>query len=256
MLQREFSEIRGFQTRQPLRTPVRLLKGINAPAVVIEAGNFSPGGAEAAKARFVEAVERSGLNTDYRIDSESREPVPNAFAKHARYVDLAVVGQPNPDQDVLPGTPMVESAFLSSGRPALVVPYIGAPETLGDRVLIAWDAGREAARAVNDALPILAKAKLVTVLAVNPKDGTQEHGMQPGADIALHLARHDVKVESKVTYADDIGVGDAILSRAADVAADLIVMGGYGHSRLRELVLGGATRHLLQHMTVPVLMSH
>ncbi len=211
---------------------------------------------EKAKARFVEAVDKAGLIADCRIDDESREPVALAFARHARYVDLAVVGQPDPDEDQLPGSPLVENAFLSSGRPALVVPYIGAPEAMGTRVIVAWDASREAARAVNDALPILAKAKSVMVLAVNPRGGTREDGRQPGADIALHLARHDITVESKVANAEDIDTGDIILSRAADEGADLLVMGGYGHSRLREMVLGGVTRHMLRHMTIPVLMSH
>ena len=154
---------------------------------------------EKAKARFVEAVDKAGLIADCRIDGESREPVALAFARHARYVDLAVVGQPDPDEDELPGSPLVENAFLSSGRPALVVPYIGAPEAMGTRVIVAWDASREAARAVNDALPILAKAKSVMVLAVNPRGATREDGRRPGADIALHLARHDITVESKVT---------------------------------------------------------
>jgi nucleotide-binding universal stress UspA family protein len=119
--------------------------------------------------------------------------------------------------------------------------------------VIAWKCTAEASRAVHDALPILVRAKSVTVMEVNPPAGRAPH--IAGTDIAAHLARHGVRVEVSPTTAAEIGVGDAILSRAADLGADMIVMGAYGHSRLREFVFGGVTLHLLRHMTVPVLMS-
>jgi len=147
-----------------------------------------------------------------------------------------------------------EELALGVGRPVLVVPRYGTFETVGQRVLIAWNGSREATRAVNDAIPILKMATKVTVLSVDP-EGEPDRRL-PGADLALHLARHGIAAEAESTQALDIGVGDVLLSRAADLGADLIVMGAYGHSRLREMMLGGATRHLLQHMTVPVLMSH
>src|SRR5262249_44560338 len=123
--------------------------------------------------------------------------------------------------------------------------------TVGERVLVAWAHSREATRAVHDALPLLKLAKSVTVMEVNP-----EPDHLGGADIALHLTRHGVKAEVASTTSGDINNGDAILSRAADLTADLLVMGGYGHSRLREFAFGGVTRHILEHMTLPVLMSH
>jgi nucleotide-binding universal stress UspA family protein len=137
----------------------------------------------------------------------------------------------------------------------IVVPFIRAAATIGERVLVAWDGGREAARAVNDALPILERAKSVTVLSVNPasEDGSRR---EPGADISLHLARHGVKVEAQRRITTEISAGDAILNEIASKGSDLLVMGAYGHSRLRELVLGGVTRQILGSMTVPVLMSH
>jgi len=138
----------------------------------------------------------------------------------------------------------------------LVVPYAGTFSAPGQRVLVAWNASPQATRAVNDALPLLARAAKVTILAINPAGGSRGHGEVPGADIALHLARHGVRAEATHVYADDIEVGDVILSRAADFSADLIVMGAYGHARLREIVLGGATRSLFEHMTAPVFMSH
>jgi nucleotide-binding universal stress UspA family protein len=136
------------------------------------------------------------------------------------------------------------------------VPYAGQFERVGERVLVAWNASRESTRAINDALPLLKNAAMVTVLAVNPKHGIEGHGDVPAADIALHLARHGVKAEAAHTIAKDISEGDALLSYAADLGVDLIVSGGYGHSRAREMVFGGVTRTLLQEMTVPMLLSH
>ena len=135
-----------------------------------------------------------------------------------------------------------------------MLPYIGAGERLGTRVMVAWDGGRQAARAVGDALPLLERAHSAVVLVINPRRGA--HGERPGADITLHLARHGVTVEAQHLEAEDLTVGDALLSRLADQDIDLLVMGAYGHSRLRELVPGGVTRQIFQQMTVPVFMSH
>jgi len=207
---------------------------------------------EAAKARFIEVVERAGLSADCRTAHCPGTGIAEVIGLHARYTDLVVLGQPDENRE--PENHIAEDVVLSSGRPALVVPYIGAGKTIGERVMIAWDAGREAARAVHDALPVLERAKSVVVLVINPRRGN--HGAEPGADIALHLARHGIKVQAQNTEVKDLSVADALLSRLADQGIDLLVMGAYGHSRLRELVFGGVTRQLFQQMTVPVLMSH
>jgi nucleotide-binding universal stress UspA family protein len=123
-------------------------------------------------------------------------------------------------------------------------------------VLVGWDSSREATRAINDAMPLLQAAQAVTVLAIDPTDGPAGHGEMPGADIALHLARHGVKATIESTVSAGIGIGNVLLSRASDLGADLLVMGAYGHSRVRELVLGGSTRTVIESMTLPVLMSH
>jgi nucleotide-binding universal stress UspA family protein len=128
------------------------------------------------------------------------------------------------------------------GRPILITPYIGGFIDTGRRVLIGWDASREATRAVNDAMPLLAAASSVTVLSIDPKQSPETHGEIPGADITLHLARHGVSAEVQSTVSAGIGVGNTLLSKASDLSADLLVMGSYGHSRTRELLLGGATR--------------
>lgn len=215
-------------------------------------------GARAAAARveaaFRSAAERAGISAEWRmVEGE----IAAVATLHARYADIAVLGQIDPD-NVPAGSAarLPESVLLGSGRPVLLVPYAGRFEAVGETVLVAWNATREAARAVQDALPLLEQAEQVTVLAVNPAPGIGGEGDLPAADMAHYLARHGVKAEASYTVAGDIDVSDLILSRAADLGSDLIVMGGYGHSRIREFVLGGVTRSLLQHMTVPVLLSH
>lgn len=206
---------------------------------------------EEAQALFQRAVEAHGVTEhDWRtVDGD----LIDVMATHTRYVDLAVVGQAEAadEERSLP-----DHLVLDAGRPVLVVPSVGEYPVLGERVVVAWDASREATRAVNDAMPILRQAKKVVVLTINAAPTPNGHGEEPGADIALHLARHGVQVEVQQEVARDMGVGEVLLSRLADDDADLLVMGAYGRSRMRELILGGATRHVLQHMTVPVLMSH
>lgn len=175
------------------------------------------------------------------------------LALQARYADLVVVSQTDPEDPcsrMAPGMP--EYVMLTSARPVLVLPYAGVFENIGSKVLVAWDAGSEATRAVTNAIPMLRRAGKVTVAVFNPGDA---HGPQPGSDIALYLARHGVKVEVSVQHTS-IDIGEALLSLAADVDADLIVMGGYGHTRFREMMLGGVTETVLKSMTAPVLMSH
>ena len=203
---------------------------------------------------FRERLRRDGIEGEWRqVEGRASETV----ALHARYADLAVLGQPDPKaSDFTSAAQVPLAALLSSGRPVLIVPYAGSFPAVGERVLVAWKSSREAARAVNDALPLLREARSVTVLAINPEEGVAGDGDTPAADIALHLARHGVKAEAAHTVATTIPEGDALLNYAADMSADLIVAGGYGHSRLRELAFGGVTRTLLTTMTVPVLLSH
>lgn len=174
-------------------------------------------------------------------------------ATHARYADLVVVNQTDPDEG---GSHLADQLLLSANRPVLVVPYVGAFESIGNRILVCWNASAEAARAVTDALPLLQRASKVTVLSIDARASETGHGEQPGADVALFLARHGVTVEVVQTVSGGHKEGNIILSRAADEGSDLIVIGAYGHTRLRETILGGATRTILQSMTVPVLMSH
>ena len=210
--------------------------------------------ADEVREQFEHVARLRGLSPEWRLVPEGPDGDP---ALHARYADLTILGQLDPDRGETEGLrPRPEQVTLASGRPILIVPYAGRFENVGQRVVIAWNSAREAARAVHDAMPLLVAAEAVTVLTINPREGPQGHGELPGADISLHLARHGVKAQVERTVAADLPVGEVLLSRLADLGADLLVMGAYGHSRMRELLLGGATRSLLQSMTVPVLMSH
>ena len=204
------------------------------------------------ESEFNKQVSAAGLrNVEWR---SAVDDLVEAMTLHARYADLLVIGQTDAsDNGQLPAD-FPERLVLAAGRPVLILPNVGSFATIGKRILVAWNPSREATRAVTDAIPLLQRAENVHVMAVNPKAG--EHGTVAGADIGLYLARHGVRVEVKTDHGAEIDVGNELLSRAADLDADLIVMGGYGHSRLTEWVLGGATRTILQSMTVPVLMSH
>lgn len=206
---------------------------------------------ERARTAFDTAVSRHDVRGEWRTGSG--DPA-GLIGTHARYADLAVMGQAAEDDD--PDDPELPTVVATvTGRPMLIVPRAGSFGEAGKRVLVCWNASREATRAITDALPILQRADHVTVLAVNPDDGAG-HGAVPGADISHYLARHDVRAEANRTYADDIDVADAILSRASDLGCDLIVMGAYGHSRVREWIFGGVTRSIMRTMTRPVLISH
>jgi nucleotide-binding universal stress UspA family protein len=154
----------------------------------------------------------------------------------------------------LPDEVINEGVLFESGRPVIFVPFIHKGAMKLDRMMVCWDGSRAATRAIADAMPLLKKAKQIEVVIISDKPGKEDE--LSGADLGQHLARHGLKVEVNRIISPDIDVPSTILSHAADSFADMIVMGGYGHSRMREFVLGGATRGLLESMTVPVLMSH
>jgi len=174
-----------------------------------------------------------------------------SLSQLARCFDAVVLPQPDPNG--VDTSDIVEACLFGSGRPLVLVPYIRTRPAIG-RVLIAWDGGPPAARAVADALPILALAHHVEVVTIRKEEDENPH--LSGRMLARHLARHGIQADAKRLLIDDIDVANMLLSHAADTGADLIVMGGYGHSRLREMVLGGTTREILRSMTVPVLLSH
>ncbi len=208
--------------------------------------------AKAAVAKFEEATRGSGLSFESRWISTSFVGTGDLFGRIARRFDLSVVRQVEPDRNT-PAPLIIEAALFDAGRPMLVVPYIQRAGMKLDRIMVCWDGSRSAARAVGDAMPFLTRAKAVEVVVIGDRVKSKEI---PGADMAHHLVRHGVKVEVNEIIATDIDAADVILSHASDSATDFMVMGGYGHSRLREFVLGGVTRSILSTMTIPTLMSH
>jgi nucleotide-binding universal stress UspA family protein len=210
--------------------------------------------ADRLEAAFRDRLHHDGLEGEWRVVEGAAGEV---VALHGRYADLVVLGQNDPR--ALTGTRVMDlpaTALMACGRPLLMVPFAGTFPVVGQDVLVGWNATAEAARAINDALSILQQAHKVTVLSINPRRGIRGDGDVPAADIALHLARHGIQAEAAHTVATDIPEGDALLSYAADIGADLLVTGMYSHSRMRELVFGGVTRSLLTEMTVPVFMAH
>lgn len=201
-----------------------------------------------ARAALEAAAWRNGIQAEWRIARGFPGP---ETVLNGRYADLVILGQRWSDYDGL-RYPDPADVVLDVGCPVLVVPRAGHFERIERHALIAWNGSREAARAVRDALPLLKRVAKVTVFVVAPESG----GTEPGADIALHLSRHGITVDIDQSAAPDIDTADALLSRASDLGSDLIVMGAYGHARMRETILGGVTRSMLEQMTVPVLMSH
>jgi nucleotide-binding universal stress UspA family protein len=211
--------------------------------------------ADKAKETFDKVVRVIGVDQAEWRQSIGR-PI-EVLCLNARYHDLVILGQHNPEQSIdnLPKD-FVPQVVLGAGRPVLVVPYAGRFADVGQHALVGWDAGREAARVLTDALPLLKRAKKTTLQTFNSRQMFSKQGELPGGDISLYLARHQVSVELLGNIEGVMDVGAQLLSTVADVDADMLVMGAYGHSRLIELALGGATKTVLESMTVPVLMAH
>lgn len=233
-----------------IQIPVDVASSVFEPGYAVASGHYLRQRAEQACEEFATAARAAGLSSfETRIDEADHA---DSVIAHARSADLTIVGQTDPEAPLgVVNRDLPERTVLASGRPVLVVPYAGQFETLGSSVLAAWNDSREAARALADALPLMQRALKIVVL-------TQRGAKAPEPDLALldaWLARHAVHATA-AHEVSSLDFGDLLLSRAADLGSDLIVMGAYGHSRLTERVLGGATRSLLQQMTVPVLMAH
>jgi nucleotide-binding universal stress UspA family protein len=219
---------------------------------LIDAHRTARGNASArAEAEFRRALARHAIAGDWI----SREDDPTAGAVDVgRLFDLVVVAQPDPDAGsrAVPA-PRPAEIVLAAGRPVLVIPYAGNFPEIGRRVMVAWNGSREATRALHDAMFVLDRADQVTVVAVDPVPADRAPS---AADVAELLVRRGIGAQAETPASGDVAVADVLVSRAADLAADLVVMGAYGHSRLREYVLGGVSRSVLGQMTLPVLLAH
>jgi nucleotide-binding universal stress UspA family protein len=209
--------------------------------------------ADAFEERFREELNLRGLKGEWHIVDHTDLAELTELAETA---DLAILGQyPGEDTDGVTWL-RPDHVVTAAGRPVLVIPYAGTFARVGSWVLVAWDGTREANRALHDALPLIRHAEAVTVLYVGTQDSDLDRERPRLERVIHHLHRHGVKARPEESPRGDIPISDVLLSRAADLGADMIVAGAYHHSQLRETLLGGVSRDLLDHMTVPVLMSH
>ena len=231
-------------------------KSAMLPDAVVASRLRDSGEAQArAEKLFREATARAGLSA-VTFAAPAGPPIDGAI-HHTRYADLGVFGQPRPeDEHASFADELVHGVLMGAGRPVLLVPHFGEFPTIGQNVLIAWKETRESAIAVRDALPLLANAGKVVVMSITSPGDDQVRETLSDAGIAAWLARHDIQATVRHEVAADIDVGNLLLSRAADLSSDLVVMGAYSRTRMSERVWGGVTRLMLQAMTLPVLMSH
>ncbi len=210
--------------------------------------------ANEAKKQFEELARLAAIKSESRLSEIlTGGPLENVLV-HCRPTDLVVIGQTNPDRPEPMRELLIETLLFESGVPVLLVPYIGSKSFEPENVLVGWDGSSTATRAIHSALPILERAKKITVLVIERRSNAATG--QPGAEVANYLARHNMDVTVEIVTNPQTGVADTVLNHVSDNGNDLIVMGGYGHSRIREFLFGGATREILEGMTVPVLMAH
>ena len=203
------------------------------------------------KKAFEELTSAKGVRSRWLSDQGETD---ECLAFHGRYSDLVVVGQWSPDDPAESGTVDLGGAVaLGAGRPILIVPYAGKFTAKWKRIMVAWDSSRAATRAVHDALAFMKAADQVDIVCV---DADQSEGRDPGADIAAHLAQHGITAKAHHMTRGSLTTAETLNAAASDMDSQLLVMGAYGHTRLTEIVFGGVSRNLLQHMTLPILMSH
>jgi nucleotide-binding universal stress UspA family protein len=229
---------------------------IGAPPIIVDAHcERYRQESSAMRRQFREATAARSFSAEWRDADAGSFPVVEVVLEHARAADLVVASQTDREWPASEWLDVADFVTVESGRPVLLIPNASQATHVGTRVLVAWDGSREAARAVFDALPILKHAEATKVVWVDPQDdGQPEQAI--GQDICKALLRHGVRCEESQRATLQNGVGGTLLAQVETFAADLLVMGCYGHSRLREFVFGGATRYILKHMGVAVLMSH
>jgi len=224
------------------------------PAAIIDAQRAILVSVATAAGRELRGIaEKSDISFEWRC-VEDRQI--DALSLHGHYADLLMVGQADPGDPECTSRGLADHLALSSGRPVLVVPTGGVSGVIGDNIVVAWNARREAVRAVSDAMPLLESAERVSVVIINADAEDPENAGIPAADIGLHLARHGIETQTKSLFGAHAAIGGVLLDAAREENADLLVMGAYGHARLREVLLGGVTAHVLAHTHIPTLLSH
>jgi nucleotide-binding universal stress UspA family protein len=223
------------------------------PVIIQQANDQEWGREELARKRFTEVATKYDCNTEWR--SEEGDPV-HHLNVHGRYFDLTLLSQTDPSLSDGYFSGLAGDLSIGLGRPCLVLPNGSTTIVYPKRILVAWNGSHASARAINDAMPLLEQAELVEVISLDSSTSSLDEDDLPASDICLHLARHGVNAEAKGIQIKGVSKGQTILSHASHIGADMVVMGCYGHSRLREIILGGTTHYILKHMTVPIFLSH
>lgn len=241
-----------------VQPPIIVAPGMDSgPAVIIEGHRVDYAKEiDRLKTAFDTAMQGQTFGSEWREADAAYDNAVAQIVEHGRCADLIVTSQKDAKWHYSEALEEPDRLVIESGRPVLLLPKSGEIQDFGKRIVVAWNARREAARAVFDALPLLKKADEVVVVWINPQEDGEAAGELPGIDICATLARHGVKCEANQNIRPSTDVGETLLATVKNNAADMLVMGCYGHSRMREFVFGGATRYILHHMTVPVLMAH
>ncbi len=255
LAKREGARVTGIALA--LESTISTYIGIDIPSSLTDAQQeIVRMAAQSAVDKFTAAAKKAGVDYESRIITCSATKAPARLAFFARHADLIFVGQPNPDQKGKAfQEALLDAVINKSGRPVYVVPYIGRYQVKNRKAVIAWDGSKKAVRAVNDAIPLLQARGEVIVLVVNPKKRGDEYGGQQGENLVNHLERHGVNATVAVRENPELSVDTMIQNFLSDSGADLLVMGAFGHSKLREKAFGGVTDSILHQMIVPVLMS-
>ena len=240
-----------------LKSTISTYIGVDIPSSLTDAQQeIVVKSAKSAVAKLEEAATEADVDYDTHIIECGATKAPARLSFFARHSDICFMGQPNPDE---PGVSfknsLLESVLFNSARPVYIVPYIGRPQMKIRKAVVAWDGSKKVVRAVNDAIPLLRGRSEVIILVINPESRRGTHGSKPGSDIAAHLGRHGIKTKIDIQSHVNVAVDTIILNYLSDSGADLLIMGAYGHSRLREKAFGGVTNTIMHQMTTPVLMS-
>ncbi|WP_422368185.1 universal stress protein [Pelagibius sp.] len=206
---------------------------------------------------FRKRAETAGIATETSIIECDEGKASEKLSRLARVHDLSILRQANPDRDHAAFVAVLsEQVMFSSGRPVIFMPYVGAKRVPFSNGLIAWDGSRAATRAVHDSLPLLETMEEALILVVDPENIEHYQKTKPGEKLSRHLTAHGISNTVKRVPRGDISTSSVIMNELANTGADLLIMGAYGTPKLREVILGGVTRTVLESMIVPVFMSH
>lgn len=211
--------------------------------------------AEDIRKQFEQAVENNLISGEWRELDSPRPTIADAFIDHARTVDVVMVPLVDKDEDCGVEQDFTDRVIMETGRPVILLPRQKSFPVIGEKVLIGWNRTQQASRASFDSMALLSDTSKVDLVWVDPQKQGGLAGKVPGAELARTFAHHNINVTAEAMPTADVNAGEALLTRAMDLDADLLVMGAYGHSRMREFIFGGATRYVLNNMTLPVLMS-